>query len=104
MPQFVKVAHVDDIPRDGVRAFVHAGQRIAIYHVGDSFYATSDICSHEYAELSEGFLEPEDCTIECPLHGSRFDIRSGAALTLPAYEPVAVYPVQIDGQDVLVGL
>src|ERR671930_204895 len=104
MPNFVKIASVQDIPKDEVRAFEHDGQRIAIYHIGDTFYATTDICSHEYAELSEGFLEADDCTIECPLHGSRFDIRTGAVLSLPAYEPIATYPVRVEGEDVLVEL
>jgi len=104
MPEFVKLAAVDDVPMSEVRAFEYAGRRIALYHCGDIFYATTDICSHAYAELSEGFLDTDDCTIECPLHGSRFDIRSGAALTLPAYEPIATYPVRVDGQDVLVEL
>ncbi|MBK9713586.1 MAG: non-heme iron oxygenase ferredoxin subunit [Kouleothrix sp.] len=104
MPSFVKIAAVDDIPADSMRAFVYDGQRIAIYRVGESFYATSDICSHEYAELSEGFLDADDCTVECPLHGSRFDIRSGAALTLPAFQPIQTYPVRVEGDDVLVEL
>jgi 3-phenylpropionate/trans-cinnamate dioxygenase ferredoxin subunit len=104
MPEFVKLATVKDIPADEVRAFEHDGQRIAIYHIGATFYATTDICSHAYSELSEGFLDPDDCSIECPLHGSRFDIRTGAALTLPAYEPIATYAVRVDGEDVLVEL
>jgi 3-phenylpropionate/trans-cinnamate dioxygenase ferredoxin subunit len=102
MAEFVKLATVDDIPQNEVRAFEYAGRRIAVYHIGDTFYATTDICSHAYAELSDGFLEPDDCTIECPLHGSRFDIRSGAVLSLPAYEPIATYAVRLDGADVLV--
>ena len=104
MSEYVRVASVDDIPENEVRAFEYDGRRIAIYHCGESFYATTDICSHAYAELSEGYLDSDDCTIECPLHGSRFDIRSGAVLTLPAYEPIAAYPVRVDGQDVLVEL
>ena len=104
MPEFVKLAAVNDIPPNELRAFEYAGRRIALYHCGDTFYATTDICSHAYAELSEGYLDSDDCTIECPLHGSRFDIRSGAALTLPAYEPIATYPVRVEGEDVLVEL
>ena len=104
MPEFVKLATVKDIPPDEVRAFEYDGRRIAIYHICDTFYATTDICSHAYAELSEGYVEPDDCSIECPLHGSRFDIRSGAALTLPAYEPIATYAVRVDREDVLVEL
>jgi 3-phenylpropionate/trans-cinnamate dioxygenase ferredoxin component len=102
MPEFVKLATVRDIPENEVRAFEYDGRRVAIYRVGGSFYATTDICSHAYAELSEGYLDPDDCTIECPLHGSRFDIRTGAVLSLPAYEPITTYPVRVEGDDVLV--
>jgi nitrite reductase/ring-hydroxylating ferredoxin subunit len=104
MPEFVRIAATGDIPADGMRAFEHEGRRIAVYHVGGAWYATDDICSHEYAHLSEGWLEGEDCTVECPLHGSRFDIRTGAALTLPAFQPIAVYAVRLEGEDVLVGI
>jgi 3-phenylpropionate/trans-cinnamate dioxygenase ferredoxin component len=104
MPNLVKLATLGDLPENSVSAFEYAGQRIAIYRVGTSIYATTDICSHEYAELSEGYLDTDDCTIECPLHGSRFDIRTGAVLSLPAYEPIAAYPMRVEGQDVLVEL
>jgi len=104
MSKFVKLATIADLPENSVCAVEYAGQQIAIYHIGDAFYATTDICSHEYAELSEGFLDPDDCTIECPLHGSRFDIRTGAVLSLPAYEPIAVYQVRVEGDDLLVEL
>jgi nitrite reductase/ring-hydroxylating ferredoxin subunit len=104
MPNFVKLASAAELPENSVLAVEHAGRRIAIYRVGGTLYATTDICSHEHAYLSEGFLDPDDCTIECPLHGARFDIASGAALALPAYEPIAVYPVRLDGDDVLVDL
>ncbi len=65
-----------------------------------TFHAVSDICSHGQVSLSDG--EVEGCTIECWLHGSTFDLRSGAPLALPATRPVPVYPVTIDGERVLV--
>lgn len=102
MPSFVKVATLSDLPENGVAAFEHGGQRLALYRVGAAVYATTNICSHEHAYLSEGWLDTDDCTIECPLHGARFDITSGAVLSLPAYEPIASYPVRIEGDDVLV--
>lgn len=104
MPQLVKIATIHDIPKNEARAFIYGDRRIAIYHIDGAFYATTDICSHAYAELSEGFLEPDDCTIECPLHGSRFDIRTGNVLSLPAFEPIATYSLRIEGEDVLVEL
>jgi 3-phenylpropionate/trans-cinnamate dioxygenase ferredoxin subunit len=104
MPDLVKLATVHDIPANEVRAFDYDGRRIAIYHCGGIFYATTDICSHAYAELSEGYLDCDDCTIECPLHGSRFDIRTGAVLSLPAFEPIEIYAVRVEGEDVLIEL
>jgi 3-phenylpropionate/trans-cinnamate dioxygenase ferredoxin subunit len=104
MTTFVTIAQRDEIPENGMRAFIYGERRILICHVLDQLYATDDICSHEYAELSEGWLEPEDYTIECPLHGSRFDVRTGQPLSLPAFEPIAVYPVRLEGDDVQVGL
>ena len=104
MSGFVKIAMIHDIPEGEARAFEYNDQRIAIYHCNGEFYATTDICSHAYAELSEGFLDCDDCTIECPLHGSRFDIRTGAVLSLPAYEPIAIFPTRVEGDDILVEL
>lgn len=65
-----------------------------------TWHAISDICSHGQVSLSDG--EVEDCTIECWLHGSTFDLRTGAPLALPATRPVPVYPLTIDGDRVLV--
>jgi len=63
-------------------------------------FAIGDTCTHGAISLSEGFVE--DGTVECWAHGSRFSLRTGAALNLPAYEPVPVYVVEIDGDDVLI--
>jgi 3-phenylpropionate/trans-cinnamate dioxygenase ferredoxin subunit len=71
---------------------------IAIVRNGNDFYAIKDECSHAAIALSEG--EIEGCEIECWLHGSRFDLRSGKPLSLPASEPVPVYPVSVVGDDV----
>ncbi|HNP69656.1 MAG TPA: non-heme iron oxygenase ferredoxin subunit [Kouleothrix sp.] len=99
---FVKITTLGELPETGVAAFEYAGRRIAVYRAGATVYATTDICSHEHAYLSEGWLDPDDCTIECPLHGARFDIASGAVLSLPAYEPIATFPVRVAGDDVLI--
>ncbi len=64
------------------------------------FHAISDICSHGQVSLSDG--EVEGCTVECWLHGSTFDLRTGKPLSLPATQPVPVYPVTVDGERVLV--
>ena len=73
---------------------------VAIVRSGERVYAIADECSHAAIPLSEGDIG--DGEIECYLHGSRFDLRSGKPLGLPATTPVAVYPCQISGDDVLV--
>lgn len=100
----IRIAALTELPDPGMRAFDAAGRRIAVYRAGDILYATDDMCSHEHAYLSEGWLDLDDATIECPLHGARFDIVSGRALSLPAYEPIDVFPVHTRGDDVLVEL
>ena len=104
MAEFVRIAAAADVPANSMRAFEYGDRRVAVYHVGGQWYATDDVCSHEYAHLSEGWLDPDDCTVECPLHGSRFDIRTGQPLSLPAFTPVPVYEVRVDGPDLLVCL
>jgi 3-phenylpropionate/trans-cinnamate dioxygenase ferredoxin subunit len=104
MPTYVHIATFADLPPNSMRGFVHGDLRIAVYRIGENLYATDNVCSHEEADLTDGWLEADDCTVECPLHGARFSITSGQALSLPAYRPVAVYAVRIDGERVLVEL
>jgi len=79
-----------------------ASGSIAVVRDADDWYAIEDECSHAAIPLSEGDIE--GCEIECWLHGSRFDLRTGKPSGPPATEPVAVYPVKVDGDDVLVDL
>ena len=72
-----------------------AGLHVALYRVGDTFYATGNICTHADALLSDGLLE--GCEIECPLHNGRFDIRTGEALTSPVEIDIPTYPVRVVG-------
>jgi len=73
---------------------------VAVVRDGDEVYAIQDECSHANIQLSEG--DVDGCLIECWLHGSTFDLRTGKPTTLPAFQPVPVYPVRVDGDDVLV--
>jgi 3-phenylpropionate/trans-cinnamate dioxygenase ferredoxin subunit len=73
---------------------------VAIARDGEDFYAIYDECSHAAVPLSEGEVEGHE--IECWLHGSMFDLRTGKPTGLPATEPVAIYPVTVQGEDVLV--
>jgi 3-phenylpropionate/trans-cinnamate dioxygenase ferredoxin component len=93
---------ISDVPTDEALAVAIGSYDVAIARSGDEFFAVQDECSHAAVPLSEG--EVEDCTVECWLHGSRFDLRTGKPSGLPATRPVPVYPVKIEGDDVLVSL
>jgi nitrite reductase/ring-hydroxylating ferredoxin subunit len=76
------------------------GNPIALYRVDGEIYAIDDTCTHEFASLSEGFVESG--TIECPLHAAQFDIKTGRCLGGPAAEDLRTYQVRVDGDDVYV--
>jgi 3-phenylpropionate/trans-cinnamate dioxygenase ferredoxin component len=89
----VEVGPLESLPRErGVRVVV-GDDRIAVFRVGDEVYAIGDRCSHAEASLAEGDLFGTD--IECPRHGSEFDITTGEPLSLPATQPVPTYEVSV---------
>ncbi len=98
---FVRVCGLADLRDDEALQVDVEGTEVAVVRVGAEVFAIRDECSHANVPLSEG--DVEGCAIECWLHGSRFDLRTGAAINLPANLPVAVYPVHVDGSDVFVG-
>jgi 3-phenylpropionate/trans-cinnamate dioxygenase ferredoxin subunit len=103
MSEFIPICSTEDVPKASTVAVDVNGTPIAVVHAeDDNFYAVYDECSHASVPLSEG--EVDDCTIECWLHGSRFDLRTGEPTGLPATEPVPVYPVEIRDGDVYVSL
>ena len=96
---------LSDVPVGGVAAVDVDGTDVAIVRTDDdAVFAIRDECSHASIALSEGEVDVEGCEIECWLHGSRFDLRTGEPTGLPAYEPVPVYPCKVDGDDVVVDL
>jgi len=97
---FAKACAVADLKDGEPLQVVLAGDEIAIVQTQGEIFAIRDWCSHAAVPLSEG--EVDGCTIECWLHGSRFDLRTGQPTGLPATVPVPVYPVKIEGDDVLV--
>jgi 3-phenylpropionate/trans-cinnamate dioxygenase ferredoxin subunit len=96
----VRACAVADVPADAALAVTVDGTPVAIARDGEDFYAIYDECSHAAVPLSEGEVEGHE--IECWLHGSMFDLRTGKPTGLPATEPVAIYPVTVQGEDVLV--
>lgn len=102
--QWVSVARVEDIP-PGHAARVEIDEvPIAIFNVDGELHCIDDTCSHQEASLSEGDLDPERCAIECPLHGSAFDLRTGDPITLPAVEPIRVHRVEVSDGMIRVAL
>jgi 3-phenylpropionate/trans-cinnamate dioxygenase ferredoxin subunit len=92
------VCPVDELPPGEVK-IVHAGQvSVGVYNLDGEYYAIEDRCSHDDGPLCEGDFDPETGVAICPRHGANFDIRSGRALTLPAFEPVKVFPVRVVGE------
>ena len=103
MSEFVRACHLSDLPAEGEAIGLEVnGEPVAIARAEGDYYAIRDVCSHAEVPLSEG--EVDGCTIECWLHGSRFDLRTGKPTGMPATEPVPVYPVKIEGDDVLVSV
>jgi len=100
--EFVKVAETSDIPEGALKLVDVGAARIALANVGGLIYAFDDECTHDGGPLSDGALHA-DCTITCPWHFSRFDIRTGAIVDSPAEEPIGVYEVKIEGTAVFVG-
>ncbi len=99
---YVKVASTGDVGSDQALQVEVGGEKLALLRCDGEIHAVSDICTHELAYLSEGFVE--GCTLECPLHGSQFDVRTGEVKSLPATADVKKYDVKIEGDDVLVGI
>jgi 3-phenylpropionate/trans-cinnamate dioxygenase ferredoxin subunit len=102
VPDYFRACAVDDVEDGAAVRVVLDGVPVAVVRSSGEVYAIHDVCSHANVALSEG--EIEDQTIECWLHGSRFDLVTGRPTGLPATQPVPVYPVKIDGDDVLVAV
>jgi 3-phenylpropionate/trans-cinnamate dioxygenase ferredoxin component len=102
MPNWVRVAHIDEIqPGDRLLKEVD-GYFIAVFNVDDEFYAIEDVCTHDGGPVAEGELD--DYAIECPRHGARFDIRTGKVLSFPAVTPVPALAVKIEADAVHVDI
>lgn len=93
MTERIRLATLAELPAGrGVRVQA-AGHRIALFRVGDDVYAIGDRCTHAEASLSGGELF--DGAVECPRHGAAFDLTTGEPMSLPATQPVPVYPIEI---------
>jgi 3-phenylpropionate/trans-cinnamate dioxygenase ferredoxin subunit len=90
----------DDLGEGEMRLVEADGRKIGVFNCGGDLLAIEDRCSHDDGPLAEGEFDAPSCTVECPRHGSLFDLRTGRPKTLPAYQPVETFEVRVDGDEV----
>ena len=99
----VEVGKASSIPAGEARRFTANGTDVAVANLGNGhFLGVDDICSHAESSLSEGEVDLDEETVECPRHGSVFDLRSGRPRSLPATLPVRAFPVKVEGDAILI--
>lgn len=99
---WIRIAAADQLQDDEVVGVSVQEVKLALYRIDGDYYATDDVCTHQFALLSDGYLE--DGCIECPLHQARFDIRSGKALCAPATTDLRTYALKVEGADILANI
>ena len=100
--EYHKVAEVSDVDEGEVIEVIVGDNEIALYNVDGEFYATDNICTHAFAALSDGYVEGD--IIECPLHGGKFEIKTGAPASAPCTVALKTYPVKVEGDTIYVGI
>lgn len=99
MGEFIKVAKITDLDPGEKMLVDYDGEDVGLFNIDGEFYAISDVCTHDDGPLVEGELEAE--WIICPRHGARFNVKTGQQ-TMPAFAPVPLYEVKIEGEDILI--
>jgi 3-phenylpropionate/trans-cinnamate dioxygenase ferredoxin component len=97
----IEALPLDELPDGSMRLIPGNGVTIGLYRCAGALYAIEDRCSHDDGPLAEGEFDADACTVECPRHGSLFDLTSGRPKTLPAYAPVETFQVAIEDDQVL---
>jgi 3-phenylpropionate/trans-cinnamate dioxygenase ferredoxin component len=92
---WVDVCPVDELPPGTMKLVERGLDAVGVYNCDGDYRAIEDRCSHDDGPLCEGDWEPDECVVVCPRHGSRFDLATGRPLSLPAYVPVDVFPVEV---------
>ena len=96
MAELIDICPVEDLPPGGMRLVTWEDLEIGVFNCAGELLAIEDRCSHDDGQLVDGELDEETCTIECPRHGSRFDLRTGKPLNLPAYVPIDTFQVLVE--------
>ncbi len=104
MSDFVAVANTSEVPDPGSLLVEVEDRLVALVHAAGHWYALDDVCTHDGGPLSEGPIDAEGRSIACPRHGAKFDLKTGAALTMPATRATVAHEVKVDGERVLVRL
>jgi 3-phenylpropionate/trans-cinnamate dioxygenase ferredoxin subunit len=96
LSSFIDICPLEELPPGAMRLVTFDDLEIAVVNCAGTLYAIEDRCSHDDGPLVEGILDQDRCTVECPRHGSLFDLRTGVPKTLPAYEPIETFPVHVE--------
>jgi 3-phenylpropionate/trans-cinnamate dioxygenase ferredoxin subunit len=94
--ELIDVCTLSELPPGATRIVEWEDLEIGVFNCNGEILAIEDRCSHDNGTLAEGEVDPEACTVECPRHGSLFDLHTGKPLTLPAYVPVDTFPVVVE--------
>ena len=92
----IPVCPAAELPSGEMRLVEHDGKKIGVFNCDGTLYAIEDRCSHDNGPLAEGEFDAAACTVECPRHGSLFDLSTGRPKTLPAFTPVKTFPIAIE--------
>jgi 3-phenylpropionate/trans-cinnamate dioxygenase ferredoxin component len=102
VPQVIEVCPLEDLGPGDMRLVEWEDLEIGVFNCGGNLYAIEDRCSHDNGPLAEGEFDSDNCTVECPRHGSLFDLKTGKPKTLPAYVPVDTFAVIIEDETIKV--
>jgi 3-phenylpropionate/trans-cinnamate dioxygenase ferredoxin component len=100
VPEIIEVCPAAELQPGQMRLVEWEDLEIGVFNCGGKLFAIEDRCSHDDGPLAEGEFDPENCTVECPRHGSLFDLTTGKPKTLPAYEPVDTFAVIIEDETI----